>query len=286
MSDAPVLPSSVRLEDGSGGLPRVVVQGPAATAEVYLQGGHVTAWRPSGHDDVLWTSARSRFAEGTAIRGGVPVCFPWFGPLEGHPDAPAHGFARTLPWTLDAVEESGDDVVVALSLTDSPATHSTPWPHPFRAELRVTVGARLTLALTVHNTGEHPVTFAEALHTYLGVGDVRQVEVGGLEGRRYIDKLGGPEPVDGSAEPARITGETDRIYLDTRGTTTVDDPAAGRRLDVTGEERARPCCGTRGRPRPPPCRTSATTSGPAWSASRRATSARPRSRSRRARATR
>jgi D-hexose-6-phosphate mutarotase len=95
------LPPSVRTEPGHGGLPRVVVEAPAGTAEVYLNGAQVTRWRPAGHDDVLFLSEHSRFAAGSAIRGGVPICFPWFGPKEGDPGAPSHGFARTSPWTLE-----------------------------------------------------------------------------------------------------------------------------------------------------------------------------------------
>jgi glucose-6-phosphate 1-epimerase len=122
-----------------------------------------------------------------------------------------------------------------LGLSDSPATRASAWPHPFRATLSVTVGARLVLALRVENTGQAPVTYEEALHTYLAVGDVRRIAVTGLEGNRYIDKLAAPEPVPATEEVVRLTGATDRIYLDTAGTTTVDDPASGRRTTVTAE---------------------------------------------------
>ncbi|WP_298457131.1 D-hexose-6-phosphate mutarotase [uncultured Cellulomonas sp.] len=235
MSTLGALPASVRLEPGAGGLPRLVVTGPAASAEIYLHGAQVTRWQPSGHDDVLRLSRQSRFAEGTAIRGGVPICFPWFGALDGHPDAPSHGFARVTPWTVHGAEETGDDVVVTLGLTDSAATRASHWPHAFHATARITVGAQLAVALTVRSTGDRPVTFEEALHAYLGVGDVRRVEVTGLEGVRYVDKLGGPEPVDPVPGPVRLTGPTDRIYLAPSGPTTVDDPVGGRRLRITGQ---------------------------------------------------
>ncbi len=230
------LPPSVRTEPGGGGLPRVVVEGRAGTAEIYPHGAHVTRWRPSGHDDVLFLSEHSRFTPTTAIRGGVPICFPWFGPNADAPEAPAHGFARTSEWTLEGAEESGDDVVVTLSLTDSDATRASAWPYPFRATLRVTVGARLVLALEVHNTGSTSIRFEEALHTYLAVADARGVVVRGLEGDRYVDKVAGaPEPVPAGGEPVRLTGETDRVYLDTAGSVTVDDPAGDRRLTVSAE---------------------------------------------------
>ncbi len=226
------LPPSVRLEPGAGALPRLVVTTPAATAEVYLQGAQVTSWRPAGHDDVLWLSGTSRFAAGSAIRGGVPLCFPWFGAHATDPDAPSHGFARLSSWSLDEAREDGDDVVLVLSLADSPETRASAWPHAFRASLRVTVGATLRLDLTVHNRDTRAVTLEEALHTYLRVSDVRQARVTGLERSRYLDKLGGPEPVPGTDGPVVLTGATDRIYLDPTGTTTVDDPAGGRRTTV------------------------------------------------------
>ena len=230
------LPPSVRTEPGGGGLPRVVVEGPAGSAEIYLHGAHVTRWRPAGGDDVLFLGAQSRYVPGAAIRGGVPICFPWFGPKADAPQAPSHGFARVSEWTLEGAREVDDDVVVTLSLTDSDATRASAWPHPFRATLRVTVGARLVLAFEVHNTGSDPITFEEALHTYLAVADARSVVVRGLEGDRYLDKVtGAAAPVPATGEPVRLTGETDRIYLDTAGRVTVEDPAGGRHVTVRAE---------------------------------------------------
>ncbi len=230
------LPPSVRTEPGSGGLTRVVVDGRAATAEIYLHGAHVTRWRPTGGDDVLFLSEHTRWLPSAPIRGGVPICFPWFGPKADAPQAPSHGFARVSEWTLEGAQEVGDDVVVTLSLTDSEATRASAWPHPFRATLRVTVGARLVLAFEVHNTGTTSVTIEEALHTYVAVADARSVVVRGLEDAGYLDKVtGGAEPVPATGEPVRFTGETDRIYLGPAGTVTVDDLAGGRRIRVRSE---------------------------------------------------
>ena len=166
------LPDSVRLAPGAGGLPMLRVDGPTGWAEVYLHGAHVTAWAPRGQESVLWLSGLSRFDESTAIRGGIPVCFPWFGPLAGRPDAPRHGFARTAAWTVDGADDDGQDVTVRLALADSDATRGSAWPHPFAALCTVVVGARLTVALEVTSTGDAPVTYEEALHTYLAVADV------------------------------------------------------------------------------------------------------------------
>lgn len=230
------LPASVRLDTGLGGLPRVRVDAPGGSAEVYLQGAHVTTWQPAGEDPVLWVSARSRFEAGVAIRGGVPICFPWFGPHPSDAAAPAHGFARLSQWELTGAHEDAvtGDVTVELRLGDSPATRASAWPHAFAAVYRVTVGTSLHLELAVTNRDTRDLDVSEALHTYLAVGDVRTVALDGLAGARYVDKVaaGGPEHARQGPEPVRVTAETDRVYAGTGATVTVVDPAGGRSVVV------------------------------------------------------
>jgi carbohydrate kinase (thermoresistant glucokinase family) len=166
---APKLPASVRIGVGQGGLPVVRVNGPAGAAEVYLQGAHVTSWSPAGassvlHQSVLWMSEFSEFAPGRPLRGGVPICFPWFGPNDADATAPPHGFARLAEWRLVRASEAGDDVVLIFSLSDSGQTRRSVWPHKFEALYTVTVGAQLGLALQVRNLDDVSVTFAEAFH--------------------------------------------------------------------------------------------------------------------------
>lgn len=238
MPALPALPASVRVADGHGGLPCVRVETAHATAEVYLHGAHVTAWQPGGHAPVLWTSAASRYEAGAAIRGGVPVCFPWFGPHPDAADAPAHGWARTTAWELRGAEEAASgDVTLELGLTDSDATRASAWPHRFAAVYRVTVGATLRLELAVTNHDDAPVTFTDALHTYLAVGDVHAVTVEGLEGAPYVDKApgpGGPAGARQGDEPVRFTAETDRVFA-SEATVRVVDPALGRTVTVAKE---------------------------------------------------
>lgn len=227
----PPLPASVHTEAGRGGLPRAVVSTAAATAEVYLQGAHVTAWAPAGRDGVVWTSEKSAFEPGAPIRGGVPVCFPWFGP---HPsgEAPLHGFARVSDWALAEVVDNGDEVTLVLTLSDSEETRASAWPHPFHARYTITVGTTLTLSLEVTNTGAETITFAEAFHTYLGVGDVHQASITGLEQSPYVDRLVSTELLEPTGEPLTITAETDRVYAQP-GTIAVADRAGARTLTVT-----------------------------------------------------
>jgi glucose-6-phosphate 1-epimerase len=225
------LPSSVELGLGSGGLAVARVFGPAGTAEIYLRGAHVTAWTPTGGAPVLWMSEKSEYKAGVPLRGGVPVCFPWFA---GHPtdaSAPSHGFARLADWQLVSATEVGADVVLVFTLADSASTRASAWPHRFEARYTVTVGAELALALSVTNRDSEPVAYEEALHTYLAVADIRQTAVAGLEGAPFTDRLTGPRPAE--TEPVRFIAETDRIYPATTATTTVTDASTGRIITVT-----------------------------------------------------
>jgi glucose-6-phosphate 1-epimerase len=226
------IPGTVRFEAGSGGLVRAVVALPAAEGHIYLHGGHVTHYRLAGCDALLFLSERSRFAEGKAIRGGVPVIFPWFGPRAGDPGAPDHGFARTREWTVESVERSADDAVaVTLMLEPDDGTRQL-WPHDFRLRHRVRIGAQLEMALEVDNPSDELFAFEEALHTYLLVGDVRQVSVTGLGGVTYIDKTAAMTRRTLAGEPLRLTGATDRVFVDTRASCAVTDPVLARRLVV------------------------------------------------------
>jgi len=197
------------------------VDGPGGWAEIHLHGAHVTAWAPAGTPSALWLSPLSRYDDASAIRGGIPLCFPWFGPLAGRPDAPRHGIGRTARWALDDVREVDGDVVVRLVLRDDATTRAAAWPHPFVALCTVTVGARLTVTLTFTHLGQEPVLLEEALHTYLAVGDVTAAEVLGLEGVAFVDKTAAGARVPGAAGPLRIAGEVDRVYLDTTAPVTV-----------------------------------------------------------------
>jgi len=157
-----------------------------AQARVSLEGGHLLSWQPAGAPEQLYLSPRSEFVPGKAIRGGVPVCFPQFaerGPLA------KHGFARTLPWELVSQEQGRDDVLAVLRLRDNDATRAV-WPHAFELELSVRVSGRtLDIELACENTGDSPMQFTTALHTYLRVRDLDAVSVEGLSGLRYFDSI-------------------------------------------------------------------------------------------------
>jgi glucose-6-phosphate 1-epimerase len=226
------IPGAARFEAGSGGLIRAVVTGSAAEGHVYLHGAHVTHHRPAGHAPLLFLSERSQFAPGRAIRGGVPIIFPWFGARAGDPKAPDHGFARNRSWALESVARDIDgSVAVTLTLEPDDSTRQA-WPHDFRARHHVVFGERLRLSLEVENRSRQAFTFEEALHTYLLVGDVRRASVAGLGGATYIDKTDGMKRKVLTSEPLVLTGATDRVFLATRATCTVTDAALARRLVI------------------------------------------------------
>ncbi|WP_413451759.1 D-hexose-6-phosphate mutarotase [Georgenia phoenicis] len=233
------LPESVTLAEGDGGLPVLRVATAVATGEVYLHGAHVTAWTPAGADPVLWVSGSSRFVPGEAIRGGVPICFPWFGAgREPGLAPPPHGFARLAPWRPVAAADDDGVVRLTLELTDADIADipaAAAWPHAFTATYAVTFGRELTLALTVENTGDAEISYEEALHTYLAVADARTTTVQGLDGATYLDKApgGGPDLVTQRGD-VTFTAETDRVY-DSEGTAVVVDEPGGRRIGIEKE---------------------------------------------------
>ncbi len=229
----PPLPPSVRLVHTGDGLPRLEVTSPAAAAELFCHGAQLTRWTPAGLSrNVIWTSAHSYFEPGKPIRGGVPICFPWFGPHPDDPAQPAHGFVRLADWTLREAAESGDGTVtLAFELTSDAATRRS-WPHDFRLTQSYSIGATLGMTLRVENTGAAPFTFEEALHTYFAVGDIEETSIAGLEETEYLDKVLGFARRRQGGEALRFTGETDRVYLETGAECRIADPGWQRQINV------------------------------------------------------
>jgi glucose-6-phosphate 1-epimerase len=212
------------------GLKALRLRASGSEALVYLHGAHVASFATAEHGELLWVSEHAVYAPGKAIRGGVPLCFPWFGPHGADPAYPAHGFARTHEFELEGSELRGNEVVAELTLRSRPETERW-FPHAFEARLRVTVGRELCLAFEVENTGVSAFDYEVALHTYLAVSDVRQVRVEGLAGARYDDKVSGARGLVQDDAPLVFEGETDRVY-DSSARITVTDPARRRRTIV------------------------------------------------------
>jgi glucose-6-phosphate 1-epimerase len=212
---------------GNGGLPKVQVTAPAAVAEIYLHGAQVTAWKPAGAEEVIFVSDQSQWQEGKAIRGGVPICFPWFRAKADNPQAPSHGVVRTKQWRLDSIIQNADGSVAVLCSTESDESTRRWWPHEFRLTHRITVGSALCMELTASNTGPIALRFEEALHTYFRVGQIERVRVRGLDGVAYLDNTDSNRAKEQSGDVI-FTSATDNAYLQTQTPLELADPVLRR----------------------------------------------------------
>jgi glucose-6-phosphate 1-epimerase len=227
------IPGVAEVVEGNGGLAKVHVNAAEAAGDVYLHGAHVTSWVPWAGAEVLFLSSRSQWQDGRAIRGGVPVCFPWFANRADDPGAPAHGFVRTKAWRLESVAHDAGAVTVTLATKSDESTKKW-WPGDFRLAYHATFGPELTLELAVTNTGAAPLRFEEALHSYLRVGHIDRVRLQGLDGVHYLDKTDANRDKLQSGTVA-VIAETDRVFLNTRQTVRVEDEGLDRRLVVAKE---------------------------------------------------
>ncbi|WP_439291936.1 MULTISPECIES: D-hexose-6-phosphate mutarotase [Rahnella] len=205
-------------------LPVLVVTHPKVRAAIALQGAHLLSWQPEGEEPVLWMSSASAFKEGVAIRGGIPICWPWFGPA----GKPSHGFARNMAWELTDHQETDEGVVLTLTLKSSPETLAL-WPHEFTLTARFTLGA--TCHIELESTGDFDAN--SALHTYFNIGDIASVSVKGL-GNSFIDKVDGAKAKQTEGD-LTFTGQTDRIYTQPQATSEIVDPVLKRTLVVAHE---------------------------------------------------
>jgi D-hexose-6-phosphate mutarotase len=222
------IPGRVLFSEGNADLPKLEIKTPWSTAEIYLHGAQITHFQPSGQPPVLFMSQLSRFAEGTPIRGGIPVIFPWFGPREGET---SHGFARIQTWDLREVSQStAGQVVLRLALPDSPSAAFFP---KFTADYWITVGKTLTVQLVVANVSEgQDFTFENCLHSYFQVGHIDAVSISGLKGADYLDKTENYARKTERSEHIKIARETNRIYLDAPGPVEIHDSKLGRRIRI------------------------------------------------------
>ena len=234
-NDCFAIPFKLRFKPFGDGLIAVDITNVHGTASLCLQGGHLLSWQPVATDQpVVWMSPAAIFAPNVPIRGGIPICWPWFGAHGSDATFPAHGFARTQPWQVTSTRSLEDDSTeIALSYLPTEATQKY-WPEAHatsRLELLVNVGASLKIALITRNLGASDFTISEALHTYFVVGDVAQVQVEGLEGVHFHDKAAGWTQGDQTG-PVGFAAEVDRIYINSAARCTIVDPVLQRRIHI------------------------------------------------------
>jgi glucose-6-phosphate 1-epimerase len=226
------IPGQLKFIQGGGGLPFIEVTTANSSALISVYAGQVLSFRPAGEvDDLMFLSEKAYYQTGKAIKGGAPVCWPWFGADPQGLGRPAHGFVRNRMWNVVATEITvSGSIRVILGLEDTPETIEI-WPQSFTLMLEITVGRSLNLELVTRNTGDQLFPVTQAFHTYFKVGDISQVSVSGLEDTDYIDK------VDNSAlkkqiGPVVINEEVDRIYLGVRDELVINDIALSRRIRI------------------------------------------------------
>lgn len=217
---------------GPGDLPIAEIRNTHASAAVAINGGQVLAYDPHGQEPVLWVSQHAIYEPGKAIRGGIPVCWPWFGPHPTDSSQPSHGFVRTHPWNVIATSIVGDGATqVRLGISDSDVS-SPVWPHPFALQLVVTVGPTLEVELIIQNPGDAPFTWTGALHSYFNISCITDVHVHGLDGVTYIDKVDDRQrKVQQGSIP--FAAETDNVYLDTEATCRIEDLDWRRSIEIS-----------------------------------------------------
>lgn len=224
------IPAILSFGEGAGGLPVARVTNGFAAAEIALQGAHLLTWQPKGEAPVIWLSPQAKFAPGKSVRGGVPVCWPWFGVHASEASYPAHGFARTQMWNVvdSSHDDSGTHIVFELQPNDVARAQ---WPQQYQLQLVMNIGAELSMGLVTHNSGQTAFSIGEALHTYFHVGDIGAVRVTGLEDTDYLDKVRGFDRFHQEGA-IQVSSEVDRVYVDTAAECVIHDNNLGRRIHV------------------------------------------------------
>ena len=227
------LSNKAKFVEGKGGFPVIEIKNEYAKATISLYAGQVLSFQPANQtQDLMFLSSQAYYTQGKAIKGGVPICWPWFGPDPEDKGRPNHGFVRNRMWNMREIESSQDgSTVVVMGLTDTPETRKI-WDYAFDLAIAITIGSSLTIELITRNTGDKAFEITQALHTYFRIGDISQVRVLNLEDTSYLDKVDGGK---NKAQTGAISfdSECDRIYLDVPSQIVVDDMALGRKIKVT-----------------------------------------------------
>ncbi len=220
------------LIEGSNGLSAVAIKNNVAEATIYLHGAHITDYKINGAESVLWLSDKAIFKAGKSIKGGIPICWPWFGTHPSDESKPFHGFARNLDWELKTVNtDNSEETIVELELCDTEETMKL-FPYKFNLVMRFAIGATLKAELVTTNTDDKLFTVGGALHTYFNIENIRNIKISGLENCEYYDAV--DEWKMKKQEGAiSFSGELDRVYINTRNACIIQDDLLKRDIIVS-----------------------------------------------------
>lgn len=226
------LPSTASLsEHYPEGYPVIQIKNKWGEGKVALHGAHLMDWTPTGEKPIIYTSPTAIYKEGKAIRGGVPICWPWFNAHPTDTSLPSHGIGRNRFWELDSVVDEQSGTLLRFTLRDSAETQAI-WNHSFLTTVEILLGEQIKISLRTQNTGEKTMQVGGALHTYLSLSDIAQVSVHGVEGADYIDTVG--EEMERTQEaPLKIDREVDRIFTNHVAEITLRDQGWQRELHIT-----------------------------------------------------
>lgn len=225
------LPGVVNFEKQTNDIIDLTVSNQYADARVCLYGAQITSFRPKNQPDILWMSSESNFEVGKAIRGGIPVCFPWFGHHKTDDMNPQHGFGRLMLWDLtETAVMSNEETLIRLHLCSSDATKSY-WPHEFIAEIIILIGKTLKATLKVKNTSSIHFEYTCALHTYYNISDIKEISIDGLGGSNYY-KHNEPGDFLQATSKLEIHQLEDRHYYNTQAACIIEDPIFQRKIHV------------------------------------------------------
>lgn len=200
----------IQFKREQGGLVCVELWHGAASAKIYLQGAHVTSYCPVSTDEMLWLSGSTRYQLGSAIRGGIPVCWPWFGPHKDPSNRPQHGYARTSLFSPSYSHADGEDARIVLSLKRDSAPFSE-WKGLLGIDVEIRLSDQLWMEVRTQNFGGESIRLSSALHNYFAVADIRQIQIPRLESCIYFDKTQAYNE-NQQTSPVSISGEVDRVY--------------------------------------------------------------------------
>jgi glucose-6-phosphate 1-epimerase len=227
----------VSFKTGNGGLPFLMINNQYCTASISLYGAQILSYIPCNQQDVLWVSSKSLFEEGKAIRGGIPLCFPWFGPHTTDKTKPQHGFARISEWEVDNIEQLQQGAThIQLSLQQSAATLAL-WPYSFKAIINFIVGNTLQVTFSVTNTDDQKFEYSDALHTYFNISDIGNIQLQGLDNATFYEAFGN-ELIQQEKCTLHQGIENNRRYVNHHTETVINDPGFDRiiRAEKTGSK--------------------------------------------------
>ena len=213
------------------GLPIIQCRTAGGESRLLVQGAQLVEWAPHGQPPVVWLSPDAKWIPGKSPRGGIPICWPWFGPHDTREEYPPHGIVRAATWELIKATLLVDESHRLHFRWAPQSSHSDYWPFNTPLEVRYTLGEALEIELVTRNDSTEDLTLTEALHTYFGVADVREITIRGLEGFDYIDKVDDGRRKQQSG-PITMTGETDHIYLSTQADCLIQDPLLNRTIRI------------------------------------------------------